>query len=281
MTFCMDDLAPFLRYIHYIELIPAFTTHQQIGYDHRLFFCVSGDYAISAGGQTYEMKENSLLFVPSGVSYHLHRPESSVLLVGVNFDFTRAHEKQTAPIAPAFREENFVRSALLESCVFDDVPAFNRPFLLTEQHALWDVIRQMLEEYTTKRLYYHQKNDALLKDLLVTLARTLISGHSEPQSTADVVIAYIRAHYMERCTNTDIGRDLNFHPNYLNRVMLTHTGKSLHQYLLSYRLTKALDLLQNTALTVTQIAEETGFGDVQSFSKFFQARTGTTPGSFR
>ena len=281
MTFSLDDLSPFLRYIHYIELIPAFTTHQQIGYDHRLFFCVRGDYAITAGGQTYEMKENSLLFVPSGVSYHLHRPKDSVLLVGINFDFTRIHEKQTAPIAPAFREENFIRSALLESCEFSDAAAFNRPFLLTDQQAQWETVRQMLEEYTTKKLYYHQKNDALLKGLLVTLARITVSGRSEPQSTADQVIAYIRTHYMASCTNADIGRELNFHPNYLNRVMLTHTGKSLHQYLLSYRLTKALDLLQNTDMTVTQIAEATGFADVQSFSKFFLSRTGATPGSFR
>jgi AraC-like DNA-binding protein len=63
--------------------------------------------------------------------------------------------------------------------------------------------------------------------------------------------------------------------------MLANTGKTLHQYLLSVRLTKALDLLQTTTLSITEIAHKTGFSDVQQFCKFFLNQTGSTPSSFR
>ena len=99
--------------------------------------------------------------------------------------------------------------------------------------------------------------------------------------TEYAILNYIQENYKRHISNSDIGRELNFHPNYLNRIMLIHTGKSLHKYLLNFRLTKALDLLQTTPMTVTEIAEETGFTDVQQFCKFFQAQTGSTPGSFR
>lgn len=282
MELTIDKTLPFVRYVHYIELVPVFTTHQQVAYDHRIFYCVKGDYSISAGNILYSMSENSLLFVPSGTPYHLHPPKKNVLLIGINFDFMPENNSLTIPIAPTTDLSSFKEENQLEHFSFTDIQDFNKPFILNKQHNLFSLIQQMLDEYTTKRLFYNEKNSALLKQLLTTVARTLITDFSHaPKNTVDIVINYIQQNYKRHISNEDIGNDLNFHPNYLNRIMLIHTGKSLHKYLLSFRLTKALDLLQTTPMTVTEIAEETGFSDVQQFCKFFQAQTGSTPGSFR
>ncbi len=282
MDINIDKICPFVRYVHYIELVPAFTTHLQIAYDHRIFFCINGDYEITVGNAVYAMGENSLLFVPSGTPYRLHVPKKNVLLIGINFDFMQNHTELSIPIAPANDMNYYKEENLLEKINFSDIVNFNAPFVLSKQHSLFTYVQQMLDEYTTKRLYFAQKNSAILKQMLTSIARTLTTGFSHaPKNTVDRVIHYIQTNYNRNISNDDIGRELNFHPNYLNRLMIIHTGKSLHKYLLSFRLTKALDLLQTTPMTVTEIAQETGFTDVQQFCKFFQAQTGCTPGSFR
>lgn len=275
-------LLPFVRYIHYIELIPENTSHVQIAYDHRLFYCINGDYAVTVDHTLYPLAENSLLYVPSGTLYHLHAPKKNVRLVGINFDFSFDFANYTIPVVPAARSESFEKERQFEQACFSDVPQLNAPFLLNNQHQLLTFIQQMLEEYATQRFFFAQKNSALLKQLLTQIARTLMTGSAPSrQKTVDLVINYIQANYKQHISNLDIGRELNFHPNYLNRLMLQHTGKTLHQYLLNYRLTKALDLLQSTPMTVTEVAAETGFADVHHFSKFFQQQTGCTPGSFK
>ncbi len=282
MELSIDKITPFVRYVHYIEFIPAYTTHQQTAYDHRIFFCVQGNAKITVDSTVYQIHENSLLFVPSGTPYQIHKTKENIMLLGINFDFTINNSSLENPVAPAFKKGAFNSENLFEKYTFSDIEQFNGPFILPMQNAQLPIVQKMLDEYTTKRLFFNQKNSALLKELLVSVARELITGATaSPKNTIDLVISYIQTNYMHHLTNEDIGNAVNFHPNYLNRLMLLNTGKTLHQYLLSFRLTKALDLLQTTYKTVTEIAQETGFSDVQQFCKFFLKQTGSTPSSFR
>ena len=274
-----DTLTPFLRYIHKIDLIPPFTTHRHIAYDQRLFFCLQGTHTVTAGENVFSLTEHSLLFVPSGTAYRLHRPQECVRLIGVNFDWTSAHRDLTVPIPPAFGEKDYRPEAVLEHIVFDDLPMLNQPLFLEGVSAFAPLISRMLEEYEARRLYYLPLCTALLKEWAVLLARTLAAPL--PGGTAESVIRYLQENYRRPLSNEEIGRELSFHPNYLSRVLKQYTGLTLHQYLLSVRMNKALGLLHSTSLTVSQIAQEVGFRDVQQFSKSFSARFGASPGSFR
>ncbi len=285
MELNIDKIYPFVRYVHYIEFVPRYTTHIQTAYDHRIFFSKSGANKITIGSMDYILDEGSLLFIPAGVPYHLHKSKENNVLLGINFDFTYEKSNLENPIAPAFKEGVFDDSLIIEKYTFTDVEQFNAPFIIKLNNFNISRFQTMLDEYTVKRLFFNQKNSAILKEVLTHIARILISGVStSPQNSTDKVdkiINYIQANYMHRISNQKIGSALNFHPNYLNRIMLANTGKTLHQYLLSVRLTKALDLLQTTTLSVTEIAHKTGFSDVQQFCKFFLNQTGSTPSSFR
>lgn len=282
MKLDINNISPFVRYVHYIKFVPEYTAHLHIAYDHRIFFCVGGNCKITIDNTVYQLEEDSLLFIPSGTPYHLHKTKENIMVIGINFDFTFEKSNLINPIAPAIKKKFFDKNLLLEKYFFTDIEQFNAPFMLSMQNLLLPKIKKMLDEYTAKRLFYNQINSAILKDLLTSVARTLVTGFtSSPQNTVDKVINYIQTNYMHKITNEDIGNAISFHPNYLNRLMLLNTGKTLHQYLLNYRLTKALDLLQTTSMTVTEISQQTGFSDVQQFCKFFLSQTGSTPSSFR
>ena len=277
-----DMLAPFVRYIHYIEPQYMYTEKTRIGYDHRIFFCESGQIRINVNGEIFSLKQNSLLYVPSGEIYTLGRPDDNARLIGINFDFSYNFCKNYTPITPASNRENYDRSRQLEVAEFSDLKHFEAPFVLHGQSELGAIIYKIFDEFVTARIYHAQAESAMMKQMLLSAARALTLGADKaPQKTVTVVIAYIQEHYMENISNADIGQAMSFHPNYLNRLMIKHTGRSLHQYLLYYRLTKALDKLQSSSLTISEISEKSGFTDTAHFTKAFKKHFGQSPKRMR
>ncbi len=59
------------------------------------------------------------------------------------------------------------------------------------------------------------------------------------------------------------------------------TGRSPYQQVLAIRLRKAQELLMRTNLPISEIAEQSAFHDLPSFSVFFKQRTGFSPGQYR
>lgn len=56
---------------------------------------------------------------------------------------------------------------------------------------------------------------------------------------------------------------------------------SPYQYVLKVRLRKACEMLLQTPLKATEIADISGFPDIQSFCKTFRKNYGTTPVGYR
>jgi two-component system response regulator YesN len=56
---------------------------------------------------------------------------------------------------------------------------------------------------------------------------------------------------------------------------------SFTDYVTSLRISEAKHLLQTTALTMGDIAKQTGFNDQSYFTKVFKAKLGITPTEFR
>ena len=66
------------------------------------------------------------------------------------------------------------------------------------------------------------------------------------------------------------------------RLLFTQAhGISPKQYQMHMRIRRAQDLLANTSLSVTEIAELTGFDSINAFSRQFRKRTGRSPRTYR
>jgi len=44
------------------------------------------------------------------------------------------------------------------------------------------------------------------------------------------IVQFIQSHYNENLTNEDLEEIFHFHPNYLNQMMLIHTGMTIHRF---------------------------------------------------
>jgi AraC-like DNA-binding protein len=73
----------------------------------------------------------------------------------------------------------------------------------------------------------------------------------------------------------------NLHPNYLNNVIKTKTGKSVSTWIADKTMAEAKSLLQNSSVSIKEIAYLLGFAEATHFSNYFKKHTDLSPASYR
>lgn len=80
---------------------------------------------------------------------------------------------------------------------------------------------------------------------------------------------------------SDYAEELCITPNYLNRLVRSHTGHSAMDWIEISRLNLAKSLLKQGVLQVSEIAAAVGIDDQSYFTRFFKKNEGCTPSQFR
>ena len=91
----------------------------------------------------------------------------------------------------------------------------------------------------------------------------------------------IHRKFTENLTLTKLAQNLYLSEKQVSRIIKKNYGKTLHQIIVDMRLNAAEDLLENTDLSLLQIAIEIGFYSATAFSKAFIKRHGISPKEFR
>lgn len=92
------------------------------------------------------------------------------------------------------------------------------------------------------------------------------------------VCAYVQKNYSNPNLSVSmIGDEFSMHPVYLSRIFKEETGQTLMEYIRTIRIEKAKELLKNTSININEIAEKTGYANIQSFSRAFKKIEGISP----
>ena len=94
-------------------------------------------------------------------------------------------------------------------------------------------------------------------------------------------LAYIRQNYAQSISTEDIAQAINLSRSYMSELFKHTYGISPHEYVIQFRLSVAKNMLLNTALSITEIAEKSGFRDIFSFSRIFKREIGISPAQYR
>jgi AraC family transcriptional activator of pobA len=73
----------------------------------------------------------------------------------------------------------------------------------------------------------------------------------------------------------------SLHPSYLNNVIKTKTGKSISTWISEKTIAEARSLLQQSSLSIKEIAFLLGFVEATHFSNYFSKHTGVAPTDYR
>ncbi len=100
---------------------------------------------------------------------------------------------------------------------------------------------------------------------------------SQTSQTVRAAMAYIHAHYNQPITRAELARSVALTERYLTHCFREELGITPIEYLNRYRISRAKVLLEQGALSITDVAMAAGFSDSSYFSRVFRQETGVSP----
>lgn len=93
--------------------------------------------------------------------------------------------------------------------------------------------------------------------------------------------AFIKAHYAEDISLTDIARHVCLSSSYLSRIYKRETGMSTVEKMKEVRIKEAVKLLETTNMKIRDIASEVGYSSSRYFLSVFRSIVGVGPTEYR
>ena len=94
-------------------------------------------------------------------------------------------------------------------------------------------------------------------------------------------ISYIRTHYKEDISLSDVARMCRVTPEYLSKIFYKEIGINFSPFLQNFRISAAKRMLLTGDYKVYEVAEAVGFHDQKYFVKVFKKLCGITPSEYR
>ena len=92
---------------------------------------------------------------------------------------------------------------------------------------------------------------------------------------------YIHRNYARPIRLKDLSVITHVHVSYLSALFKKRYGRSFSEYLLSYRLQKAAEMIGSTKLQLKEVAVNVGYVDYPQFMKLFKRVYGLSPQDYR
>lgn len=171
----------------------------------------------------------------------------------------------------------------LETC-FNDASSFHS--LFDSDSVIEDLFRSLLREYELPRSGSSAYLLTLLVQLFLSVYRLMKDAKElllEENSSARFhhVLNYLEQHAHENVTISQLANRCEWSERHFSRVFKQHTGQTFLHYLQHLRIKKSCELLRNSQLKISSIAEEVGCKNIDAFLTHFKRIVGMTPREYR
>ena len=173
--------------------------------------------------------------------------------------------------------EPLLRDNLIPYAAFFEKNEEDRPFLaLLREHCRLMQEKEEGYELLVKanlcRLWHllylrAKREDAILPDRGVAAVKN--------------AIAYMESHFHERLTLEQLAEVCSFSRSEFCRIFKRFTGRTPFSYLQHLRVRRSLPLLQDRTLSVTEVAERTGFAGASYYAEVFRRYMNLSPMEYR
>lgn len=180
----------------------------------------------------------------------------------------------------------FSGSGILLSLNTLDLPV-NRVFRPTSTHFVAPLLTKIAFENERKSNQWEKIVSLSLQELLIKLSRhcfiegVKLNGTLDPQEKLQEVRSIVQEQLKKQWTVAEMANLGNLSTSRFAFLYKKSFEVSPMEDLIRQRIHQATILLSDTGKSIAQIAEETGFEDLQYFYKAFKKRIGTTPKGVR
>lgn len=175
--------------------------------------------------------------------------------------------------------------ALAESTVKAMGLSLSSPVFMSDRgEELYQTVRDMMEHNTYGIANDLRRNGQLQLFLSIIAESVPIEKKSETDSADNYVrraVEFIQGNYCNPIKVTDVADYVCINRSYLYTLFRGGTGMSPQQFLTTFRITKATELLQLTEHPIESIALSCGYTDPLVFTKAFKQMKGMSPSAYR
>ncbi|WP_310135478.1 GH39 family glycosyl hydrolase [Paenibacillus amylolyticus] len=128
---------------------------------------------------------------------------------------------------------------------------------------------------------YYQLLDHFISHFSVTYNKGTVDGAYRGVERRNEIENYIEANYFKSISLKDLAEFLFLTPPYVSKYFKEQFGMNFNKYLNQVRLFHAVNELLGTNHSITSIAMNNGFPNVNSFNKLFKEEYSNTPHDYR
>lgn len=248
------------------------------------FFCYEGHFDIEVNLRTFQVRENSLfLYTPGNI-------------VRVS-DISSEEKKEVKFLIIA------VSKTLMEMTHFDFVKLYDESLRLLETPCvvIGDEPKGICKKYLDLAkdicvMDLPNKRDAvssLISSIFYLMGALWVDRLSEMKQKAEEVrsvrskviledfLALVRDNHSRERGLSFYADKLYLTPKYLSKLVKSASGKSAHEWIDSFVILEAKNLLKYSGMSIKSIVWELNFPNQTTFYRFFKTQTGMTPSEYR
>lgn len=238
-----------------------------------IMYFEQGEAVIYCNSQPLMARPGDVIIINSNDLHYGESLSAPLIYYVVEFDFSFIHSSQidlcqTKYLTPLVQNRLLFRNQL------------------DSNDLLLDEVRQLISEYSRQELGYELAVKAYIYRILVLLLRChdqqLISETEKNRqrkvlNRLSPVLKYMDTHYTETLSLKQLSTMAAMSSHYFCRLFKSLTGKSPTEYINRLRINKAVSLLSESELNITEIALAVGFTDSNYFSRMFKKYKHVSP----
>ncbi len=275
-----DDL--FLAEMHYDSKMDGIEYPCRF-HGYLAFFCLKGHFEMEINLKRFTIAEGSMC---------LYTPGNIVRVTGID-----PKEKEAVSFVVVAISED-----LMSSTRFDFSKLYNESLRLLETPCIVinDREREMCRQYfelakEVSALPLPNTRDsvaalfssifylmgALWTDRLSVAKKTGDGSSTRSRIVLEDFLALVRDYHIKERSLGFYADKLYLTPKYLSKLIKSISGKSAHEWIDSFVVLEAKNLLKYSDMSIKSIVYELNFPNQTTFYRFFKAQTGMTPSEYR
>lgn len=142
----------------------------------------------------------------------------------------------------------------------------------------------MIKELQMKGVHYEELLQMTLRHLLLLMNRHLtVAPNPDAEFQGEIIqaIGWIERHWREPVSIDEYAARNRITPYWFRQKFKQFTGTSPMQYIISLRITNAMNLMENTDYNIAQISEMVGYDNPSYFRRLFRKHTGMSPSEYK
>lgn len=243
----------------------------------QLYYFTDGEALVECNEKRFYVKRNSIIVINSNDLHCLESLSDDLKFYTIRIDFSFLFSNQVD-----LCQTKFLSPLSQNQISFQNLIENNKQIL--------DCINSIIQEYFSNKVGYELAVKSFTYQLIVHLLRNYISKFLTRKELDlkvnnlkrfELIFKHIDTNYSKKIRTDDLSKIVNISTYHFCRVFKQMTGKTTTDYINGVRLEKAVELLNQGELNITEIALTCGFDSINYFSRLFKRQYKVSPTKFR